>query len=170
MVIDLPANALVVLIGATGSGKSTFARRHFRPTEVLSSDFFRGLVSDDEDDQSATSDAFEVLHLVAARRLAAGRLTVIDATNAQPKARRPLVELAARYHRPIVAIVLDVPARVSAQRNGRRPNRAGLEYVLARQRAALIRSIGELEFEGFDRVWILRLEDVDSVQVVRSPA
>lgn len=75
--------SLVVLVGASGSGKSTFARRHFRPTEIISSDFCRGLVADDENDQSASRDAFDVLHYIAGKRLAAGRLTVVDATNVQ---------------------------------------------------------------------------------------
>ena len=83
----------IVLIGSTGSGKSTFAAKHFLPTEVISSDYCRGLVSDDENSQAATNDAFEVLHFIAAKRLAAGKLTVIDATNVQPEARKPLVAL-----------------------------------------------------------------------------
>src|SRR5204862_7205859 len=98
MTLTIPELSFVVLIGVSGSGKSTFARKHFKPTEVLSSDACRGLVADDENDQSATQDAFEVLHFIAARRLAAGRLTVVDATNVQPTARKPLLELARRYH------------------------------------------------------------------------
>src|ERR671929_1412115 len=109
MTIKIPELALVVLIGASGSGKSTFARRHFKPTEVLSSDFCRALVSDDENDQAATKDAFEVLHFVAAKRLAAGRLTVVDATNVQPEARKPLLQLARSYHVLPVAIVFNLP-------------------------------------------------------------
>src|SRR5436309_1072687 len=110
--IDVPALSLVVLVGASGSGKSTFARKHFLPTEVLSSDFCRGLVSDDENDQAATKAAFEVLHFIAGKRLAAGRLTVIDATNVQPEARKPLVALAREYHVLPVAIVLNLPERL----------------------------------------------------------
>src|ERR1043166_2376086 len=98
MKISIPNLSLVVLIGPSGSGKSTFARRHFLPTEVLSSDACRGMVSDNENDQSATADAFEILHFIAARRLALGRLTVVDATNVQPEARAPLVALARKYH------------------------------------------------------------------------
>src|SRR5436190_21926097 len=98
MKLTTPDLSLVVLIGASGSGKSTFARRHFLPTEVLSSDFCRGLVSDDENSLTATNDAFEVLHFIAAKRLAAARLTVVDATNVQPEARQPLVALAREYH------------------------------------------------------------------------
>ena len=92
MDIKIPNLSLVVLIGPSGSGKSTFAKKHFLPTEVLSSDFCRGLVSDDENDQRATNDAFAVLHFIARKRLAAGKLTVIDATNVQPEGRKPLVE------------------------------------------------------------------------------
>jgi protein phosphatase len=123
MKLSVPELSLVVLVGPSGSGKSTFARRHFRPTEVLSSDFCRGLVSDDENDQGATNDAFEVLHFVARKRLAAGKLTVIDATNVQPEARKPLVELAREFHCLPVAIVLDVPEKACAERNKSRPER-----------------------------------------------
>ena len=98
MKITLPELSLVVLIGASGSGKSTFARQHFLPTEVISSDYCRGLVSDDENNQAATADAFELLHFIVTKRLAAGKLTVIDATNVQPESRKPLLELARKYH------------------------------------------------------------------------
>src|ERR1700738_1408197 len=105
MKLTIPELSLVVLMGASGSGKSTFARTHFLPTETISSDFCRALVSDDQNNQAATDDAFEVLHYIAGKRLAAGRLTAIDATNVQPASRRPLVELARRYHCLPVAIV-----------------------------------------------------------------
>jgi protein phosphatase len=166
--IELPEMSLVVLIGTTGSGKSTFAHRHFLPTEVLSSDFFRGMVSDDENDQSATAPAFEALHFVAAKRLAAGRLTVVDATNVLLDARKPLLALARQYHVPPVAIVLDIPVRVCQERNRQRPDRQGLEHVLGRQRTALRRSIGGLGSEGFRHVWTVHLEDLDMVKVMRA--
>lgn len=117
MHIRSPRLSLVVLVGPGGSEKSTFARRHFLPTEVLSSDYFRGLVSDDENDQAATNDAFEVLHFVAARRLARGHLTIIDATNVQPEARTPPVQLAKKYHCLPVAVALTPPEKVRHERN-----------------------------------------------------
>ena len=123
MKITVPELSLVVLIGASGSGKSSFARKHFLPTEVLSSDYCRGLVSDNENDLSATNDAFEVLHYIAAKRLAAGRLTVVDATNVQLEARKPLIELARRFHCLPVAIVLNVPEKLCHDRNQSRPDR-----------------------------------------------
>ncbi len=95
MTFKIPNLSLVVLIGPSGSGKSTFARKHFLPTEILSSDACRGMVSDDENDQAATKDAFEVLRFIAGKRLALGKLTVIDATNVQAEARKPLLELGA---------------------------------------------------------------------------
>jgi protein phosphatase len=95
--ITIPELSLIVLIGPSGCGKSSFAKQHFKPTEILSSDFCRGLVSDDENEQAATNDAFDVLHYIARKRLAAGRLTVVDATNVQPEARKPLVSSLASF-------------------------------------------------------------------------
>jgi protein phosphatase len=114
--IDIPEMSLVALVGISGSGKSTFARSHFAATEVLSSDFCRGLVADDENDQDATADAFDVLNYIAGKRLAAGRLTVVDATNVQPAARKSLVDLARSHDILPVAIVLDLPTGRSAAR------------------------------------------------------
>src|SRR5258708_1386550 len=109
MKLTIPDMALVVLIGASGSGKSTFARRHFAATQILSSDFFRGMVSDDENDQSASEAAFDALHYVAGKRLTAGRVTVIDATNVQRVPRNQLVTIAKKHNVLPVAIVLDTP-------------------------------------------------------------
>ena len=116
MLIKIPDPSLVILIGPSGSGKSTFAQKHFKPTEILSSDFCRGLVSDDENDQSASNDAFDVLHYIAAKRLAAGKLTVIDATNVQPDARKSLHVLAREYHYLTAAIVLNISPKLCHER------------------------------------------------------
>src|SRR5882757_2137827 len=120
MQLTIPELSLVVLIGASGSGKSSFARTHFKSTEILSSDACRGLVSDDENSQAATNDAFEVLHFIAAKRLAAGRLVVVDATNVQSEARKPIIGLAREYHCLPVAIVFDMPERLCQDRNRER--------------------------------------------------
>ncbi|MFD5069028.1 polynucleotide kinase-phosphatase [Streptomyces sp. NPDC058369] len=152
--------SLVVLIGASGSGKSTFARRQFKPTEVISSDFCRGLVADDENDQSASKDAFDVLHHIAGKRLAAGRLTVVDATNVQAEARRQLVRLAREHDVLPIAIVLDLPEEVCLARNAARPDRADMpRHVIQRHRRELRRSLRGLEREGFRKVHILRTEE-----------
>src|SRR5690606_34767764 len=121
--LAVPALSLVVLVGASGSGKSTFAASHFGPFETLSSDVCRGLVSNDPNDQSATKAAFEVLHHIAAKRLEAGLLTVVDATNVQPDARRSLVALARDHDVLPVAIVLDLPEQVCVERTLARSDR-----------------------------------------------
>ena len=168
--LTIPELSLVVLVGVSGSGKSTFARRHFKPTEVLSSDACRALVSDDENSQSATSDAFDVLHFIARKRLAAAKLTVIDATNVQPEARKPLVALAREFHCLPVAIVLDVPERVAHERNQARPDRDFGPHVIRQQASQLHRSLRELEREGFRRVHVLKsLEEIEAAEIVREP-
>jgi protein phosphatase len=170
MTITIPDFCLVVLIGASGAGKSTFARKHFRPTEVLSSDYCRALVSNDENDMAATKDAFEVLHFIAAKRLAAGRLTVIDATNVQPEARKPLVALARQYHCFAIAIVLQTPEALCQERNRERPDRNFGPHVVRGHIQQLRRSLRGLEREGFRHVHVLSSpEAVDAVTIVRQP-
>src|SRR4051812_72917 len=170
MNISIPKLSLVVLIGPSGSGKTTFARSHFLPTEILSSDACRALVSDEENNQLVTNDAFAVLHFVAARRLALGRLTVIDATNVQPEARRPLVELARRYHCLPVAVVLDLPERLCLERNRDRKGRDFGPHVVRQQHAQMRRSLRGLQREGFRHVFVLDSpEAVEAAAVERVP-
>jgi protein phosphatase len=168
--IFIPQLALVVLIGASGSGKSTFARRHFKPTEILSSDFCRALASDDENNQTATDDAFEILHFIAARRLRRGLLTVIDATNIAPEDRKPLVKLAREYHVLPVAIVLDMPERVCHERNRARTDRNFGPHVVRRQRAMIRSSLRFLQREGFRHTFTFESpEDLDAAAIERIP-
>ena len=164
----IPELSLVVLVGVSGSGKSTFAAQHFGRFEVISSDFCRGLVADDENDQAATPDAFDVLGYIAGKRLAAGRLTVIDATNVQADARKPLIELARAHDVLPVAIVLDVPEKVCAQRNAERANRSFGGQVIHRQHDQLRRSLRSLSREGFRVVHVLRgVDEVAAASMVR---
>lgn len=160
--------SLVVLVGASGSGKSTFARRHFKPTEVISSDFCRGLVADDENDQSATGDAFDVLHHIAGKRLAAGRRTVVDATSVQSDSRKQLIALARQYDVLPIAVVLDVPEEVCAARNAARADRKDMpRRVVQRHIRELRRSLRQLEREGFRKVHVLRgVEEIERATVV----
>ena len=168
MNLTIPELSLVVLIGASGSGKSTFARRHFKPTEVLSSDFCRALVSDNENDQTATKEAFEILHYVATKRLIRGRLTVVDATNVQLEARQPLVKLAREHHVLPVAIVFKLPEKLCHERNQNRTDREFGPHVLRQQTQQLRRSLRGLKREGFRHIFVLSSpEEVDSVTIER---
>ncbi len=168
MPITIPNLCLVVLIGPSGSGKSTFARKHFLPTEVISSDYCRGLVSDNDNDQSATPDAFEVLHYIAAKRLRAGKLTVIDATNTQSESRQPLVALAKAHDVLPVAIVLNTPEAICRERNATRPNRDFGPHVVLNQIRQLRRSLRGLDREGFRKVFVLHTPDeIEAASIVR---
>jgi protein phosphatase len=166
----LPELSLVLLVGPSGCGKSTFARQHFKPTEVLSSDYCRGLVSDDENDQTSTKEAFEVLHFIARKRLAAGRLTVIDATNVQPDSRKPLVALAREFHVLPIAIVFDFPEKLCQERNRSRPNRDFGPHVVRNQAQQLRRSLRGLEREGFRGVHVFKSPvELEGLEIVRQP-
>ena len=168
MSVRIPELSLVALIGPSGSGKSSFARKHFLPTEILSSDVCRGWVSDNENDQTATGDAFDVLYFIARKRLAAGRLTVVDATNVRPEDRKRLVELAREFHVLPVAIVFDLHERVCQERNASRPDRQFGEHVVRQQKSALRRSLRGLSREGFRNVTVFEtVEQVDAATIER---
>jgi protein phosphatase len=148
---EFPSGALVLLIGPAASGKSTWAASHFRPSQMLSSDAFRELVADDASDQAASRDAFRLLHLVARARLERGLLTVIDATNLQRSARKPLLALAARLDRPCVAVLFDVPLDVLLARNVGR-SRTVPEEVLRRHHALMAEAVGDIQIEGYQLI------------------
>ena len=168
MQIRIPQLCLVVLIGASGSGKSSFARRHFLPTEVLSSDTCRGWVSDDENDQSVSGDAFDVLYFIARKRLAAGRLTVIDATNVRPEDRKALVAMAREYHVLPVAIAFNLPDAVCHERNALRPDRQFGPHVVRNQMRALRQGLRGLQREGFRHISVLdSVAEVDAATIER---
>src|SRR5258708_24208091 len=144
--------------------------QHFKSTRNSLVGLLRGLVSDDENSQAATEDAFDVLHYIAGKRLAAGRLTVVDATNVQREARQPLVELARQYHMLPVAIVLNLPEKLCVERNSSRPDRSFGAHVIPRQRQDLHRSLRGLEREGFRHVFILSTsEDIKAATIIREP-
>jgi protein phosphatase len=158
MKLDIPEYSLVLLIGASGSGKSTFARKHFLPTEILSSDTCRGLVSDDENSQDATPDAFELLRSMAAIRLRRRRLTVIDATNVRAEDRKGLIALARQWHALPTAIVINPGDDVCHARNKQRPDRSFGPHVVRNQQSALRRGLRSMKREGFGHVYVLNSE------------
>ena len=173
-VLTIPDPSLIVLIGAAGSGKSSFAARHFDPSEILSSDAFRALIAGDEGDQTATRAAFGRLHRELTRRLADGRLTVVDATNVERSARRTLIARARSAGLPAVAIVLDLPAVTVLARNAARTGRMVDELVVRRHLDRLRHAVDGsgvwLHGEGFRQVVVLHDPlELDEVSVVRMP-
>jgi protein phosphatase len=168
--LAIPELSLVLLVGPSGCGKSSFGRKHFLPTEVISSDFCRGLVADNENDQSATGDAFDLLDAIVRKRLARGKLTVVDATNVQPEARKTLIELAREYHVFAVAILFDLPERLCQDRNASRADRQFGPHVVRNQLQQLRKSLRGLEREGIRYVFKLStVEAVDSAVIERQP-
>src|SRR5258706_2087743 len=169
MNIDIPELSLVMLVGATSSGKSSFARKHFLPTEIISSDFCRGVLADDENDQSVTTEAFDLMHTIIGKRLKLGRLTVSDATNVQVNARKGLIALAKQHNVFCVAIVFDLPERLLQDRHATRADRQFGDHVIRNQRLDLNRSIRGLDREGVRYAHVLKQpEEVESVTIRRT--
>lgn len=169
MRIEIPTFSLVAMIGATSSGKTTFAKKHFLPTEVLSSDFFRGMVADDENDQSASGDAFELLYEAANKRLSRMKTTVIDATNVQAQSRKKILDLAREQNVHPVAIVLNLPEGELLARNAARPDRGYPAHVIHRHVSELRRSLKQLKREGFRFIYVLNSqEEIDGAELVRT--
>jgi predicted kinase len=164
--LPVPGDALVLLIGIAASGKSTFAARHFLPTEVLSSDAMRAMITDDPHAQGATDDAFDLLHRLLAMRLRRGRRTVVDATNVEGWARAELLATARRHRRPVVAIVLDLPLEVAMERNLARAEPRPPNAALRRQHRWLQDTLRELPNEGLSAIHHLRTPtDIDGVRI-----
>ncbi|MCL2388544.1 MAG: AAA family ATPase, partial [Defluviitaleaceae bacterium] len=169
MRIEIPEIAVVALVGVSGSGKGTFAARHFKPTEVLSSDYFRALISDDENNQTVTAQAFDTLFYVATKRLELGLLTVIDATNVQKSSRAQVLRLAKDQNCHAVAIVLDTPEEICKQRNDLRSDRNFGKHVIPKQSEELRRSMKHLKREGFRFVYVVKPEDIENIEIIRKP-
>lgn len=168
--IEIPDFSLVVLIGSSGSGKSTFAAKHFLPTEVVSSDRCRALVSDDETDQGVSADAFDLVREIAGKRLKHRKLAVIDATNVRPTERKGWIELARQWHALPVAIVFDPGIDVCIERNKARPDRALGGQVVQRMVSEVRRGLKGLQGEGFRQVWTLTdVESIDGATLARQP-
>jgi len=168
-IIEIPEIAVVAMVGTSSSGKSTFAQRYFKPTEVLSSDYFRALISDDENSLEVNTQTFDTLYYVAHKRLDLGLVTVIDATNLQRDARTRVLQLAKEQNCHAVAIVLDIPEKVCQERNENRPNRQYRKQVIKTQHEQLRRSVRHLKREGFRFVYVLKEADIDTVEIVRKP-
>lgn len=169
MRIEIPEFALVAMIGATSSGKTTFAHKHFKDTEVLSSDFFRAMVSDDENDQTVSSDAFELLYYAANKRLDRMKTTVIDATNLSNSARKQALELAHKQNVHSVAIVLDLPEKELLNRNKARADRGYPDRVIHSHYTSLRKCIRHLKKDGFRFVYVLSSqEEIESAEIVRT--
>jgi protein phosphatase len=168
--IEIPDFSLIVLIGSTGSGKSTFAAKHFLPTEVISSDYCRALVSDSETGQDVTGDAFDLVREIAGKRLKNRKLAVIDATNVRPADRKGWIALARQWHALPVAIVFDPGIGVCIERNKARPDRAFGGQVARRMVSEMRRGLGGLQREGFRQVWkIASSESIEAAMVTRQP-
>jgi protein phosphatase len=166
VILRLPADAMVVLVGPSGSGKSSFAARHFPPTQVLSSDALRAMVADDANDQTATNAAFELLHAALAMRLARRRLTVVDATSVEGWARERLLAVAGKHRRPAAAIIFDLPLAICLERNAARTDRRLPAASIRRQHQRMRGSLDGLAAEGFDPIAVLSTpEAVEALRI-----
>ena len=166
--IEIPDPTLVVLVGAAGSGKSTFAARWFEPSEILSSDAFREILTSDPSDQRATKTAFSIIHREVTKRLAAKRTVIVDATNVEPSARRQLIARARFANVPAIAIVFALPREVVLSRNAARPGRVVDPEIVERHLARLEAALPLLPGDGFDDLLILRAAaDIEAMEVVR---
>jgi metallophosphoesterase len=167
MEIRIPKTALVLLVGASGSGKSSFAKKHFAQYETVSSDACRGIVSNNENNQAASNDAFELFYYIISMRLKKGLLTVADATNIQPDARKKLISIARSFHVLPVAIVFDMPQELCETRNQQRTDRNVPSHVIRRQLQDLKRSLKSIKKEGFKKLYTFRSEEeADNVPAI----
>jgi protein phosphatase len=164
-IIQIPDPSLILLIGSAGSGKSTFAERHFQPTEIVSSDRFRAMICDDESDQSVNREAFRLLHQIVKHRLLLRRLTVVDATNLQDRARRPFLRMARIYRTPIIAVVFNVSPETCFSNNRLRSNRIVDEKVIEQHLEEMASVVQRLGREGYQNIYLLDEANLKALKV-----
>jgi protein phosphatase len=167
MKIKIPSFSLVLLMGASSSGKSTFARNNFKSTEIISSDTSRSLVDDDENNQDASKDAFELMHFLTEKRLKRGKLTVIDATNVQKENRAKFLEIAKKYNCHTTIISFDIEEEIIKKRHDLRKDRFFGYDVLYLHRNDFKKSIKSIGNEGFNQIYLLKSpQDVEQVEII----
>jgi len=168
--IQIGPRVLLVLVGAPGAGKTTWARRHFKWSEVLSSDLFRLLLVDDENDMSVTTEAFRLLDQIVLARLKRGRLAVVDAINGKPERRRELVRMAHRHHARAVAVCFELPLQTCIDRDASRSERNLGDETVTRIWQAVRQDLLGIHDEGFDAVhWLQSEAEADAAAVLRTP-
>ncbi len=165
LIIEIPDPSLVLLIGSSGAGKSTFSSSHFQPTEVISSDRCRAMISDDESDQTINAEAFGLLHYIARLRIQQRKLTVIDATNLQFRARRPLLRMARAHQLPMVAIVFQVSLETCLAQNLARTERQVRRGVLELHQQQLAETLLRLDREGYGQIYVIEKPDFANLVV-----
>lgn len=153
----LPRRTLLVLCGPAGCGKSTFAAQHFPETAIVSSDRCRGMICDDENDQTVTRDAFDLFHYILQKRMLLGRFCVADSVALKPYARRNLRQLSRRFGYFGCLIIFDTPAEVCIQRDRQRVRQVG-ESVVLYHANLLTATLQEAPGEGWECVHILHGE------------
>jgi predicted kinase len=164
LTLAFPRTSLIVLCGPAGSGKSTFAKRHFAPSQIVSSDQCRLIVADDEANQVASKDAFELLYTIVDKRLKFGRLTIVDSTALTKRARDTLRRLGRQHDFAVHLIVFDIPEQTAVEWNMHRERHVPLS-VLQRQYRKLREVLRSVHTEGWDRVWILHQPDLERVRI-----
>ncbi len=167
MELKIPELSLILMMGASSSGKTSFAKKHFKSTEIISSDYCRALVSDDENNMESTADAFELLHFMVSKRLKRGLLTVVDATNVQHESRKSLIDLAKKYHVVPVIIGLNMREKDLKERHAMRTDRVFNERVISNQTADFRSSLKHLRKEGFRYTYILNPSEIDAAVIRR---
>ena len=160
----MPPEALVVLAGPAACGKSTLAARHFVETQVVSSDRLRAWLTDDENDQSVSGMAFQMLYDLVGKRLGLRRLTVVDSTALSAQTRHDLLQLGRRNDVPVVLLVLVADAALCLERDRRRERRVG-PIVIHRQIALLKETLQRAPEEGFDRIYQVDARQIEQVQI-----
>ena len=156
----MPDPSLVILCGPAGCGKSTFARKHFIETAVVSSDRCRAFIADDEQDMQVSAAAFQLFHQIIDSRLQFRRLSVADSTALHPDARGELRRIARRRTAPTALLAFDIPEETCILWNARRSRRVG-RAVIRRQRRQLDEALRAVMREGYDQVVVLGPADVE---------
>jgi alkanesulfonate monooxygenase SsuD/methylene tetrahydromethanopterin reductase-like flavin-dependent oxidoreductase (luciferase family)/predicted kinase len=164
----LPEPAIVVLAGAAGSGKSTWASEQFRTSEVVSSDALRAAVGSGPADLEATADAFALLDQIVAARSKRSLTTVIDTLGLDIERRADYRRLAREAGLPAVLVIMNTHAALCRARNRER-DRPVPARVLADQLRKINTLLETAQDENWDQILIIEQDRATGTQVDQQP-
>lgn len=160
MTITIPKPSLVILVGPSCSGKTTFSKKYFEDDEIISMDL------NNQGNKKAKENSIDILYNQISKKLEIGKIVVLDSSNLIESTRKVLLRFANEFHILPIAIVFNISEKECLKRNESK----GIvsDCLIKAQMTYLNKTLKTIEKEGFSKVYILNdTKDIDRVKIER---